>query len=178
MRRRAIVVAAVATVLAWAAVDLGACGDKYLKPGKGTRVRRYAAVHPASILVYKSTKATEDGVKFYRELLTRAGHTPVFLDHGASIANTVAGGKYDLVLTMYADAATVKSQLDAVAAKPDVLPILYQPTKALEAQAVREYPHLILPHKMYETDVIDQIDHLMERRLSAASGAVRPAKGH
>jgi hypothetical protein len=178
MRRRAMVIAAVAIALACVAVDLGACGDKYLKPGKGTRVRRYAAIHPASILVYKSATATADGVKFYQELLTSAGHTPVFVNHGASIASAVAAGKYDLILVMYADAAAVKSQLDSVAAKPDVLPILHKPPKALAAQAAREFPFLILPHEMDKYDALDQIEHLMERRLGAVSGAARPAKGN
>jgi len=177
MRRHLTVMAAVAAALVCTAVDLGACGDKYLKPGKGTRVRHYATIHPAAILVYKSANATADGVKFYQDLLTGAGHTPVFVNHGASIAQAAAAGKYDLVLTMYADAATVKAQLASISAKPDVLPILYKPTKDVAAQAAKEYPYLILPHDMDKYDALDQIDHLMDRRLKG-SAAARQAGGN
>lgn len=178
MRRRAIVIATAAAALACTAVDLGACGDKFLKVGQSTQVRRYAAIHRASILVYTPANATKAGVKFYEGLLKGAGHKPVVVKHGAAIAQVVAGGKYDLVIADYSDAATVKAQLQSILAKPDVLPILDGSSKALAAQAEKEYLFLIRPGSMTPFDALDEIEHAMERRLGGASSAPRTNKGH
>ena len=176
MRRRAMVIAAAAAALACTSVDLGACGDKYLSAGRGTRIRAYQSIHPATILLYRSAKSTPEGVKFYDELLRGAGHTPVFVKHGVSIADAVASRKYDLIIASYDDAGTLKAQLESVPTKPDLLPVLDKPTKAVAAQAARDYQFLLTPHKMTKYDALDQIDHVMERRLSSASTAARSAK--
>ena len=178
MRRQAVVIGAVSVALACTSIDLGACGDKYLKVGKGTRIRAYQSIHPASILVYRSAKSTAEGVKFYDELLRGAGHTPVFVKHGTPLADVFTGGKFDLVIADYADAQAVSIQLQPVAGRPDVLPILNQPTKATTAEAARQYQFLLTPGKMTKYDALDQIDHLMERRLANTAAAGRSTKGN
>jgi len=40
--------------------DLSACGDKFLRVGRSARFKGYAAVHPASILIYKSLTSTPE----------------------------------------------------------------------------------------------------------------------
>ena len=57
MLRRKLVVGVVAMVstmgtMALTSVDLGACGDKFLRPGRSGRWQNYAAMHPAAILLY------------------------------------------------------------------------------------------------------------------------------
>ena len=176
MRRRAMIIAAVAAALTSTSVDLGACGDKYLSAGRGTRIRAYQSIHPATILLYRSANSTAEGVKFYDELLRGAGHTPVFVKHGASIADVIASRKYDLIIASYDDAETVKAQLASAPTKPDVLPILYKPTKTVAAQAARDYQFLLTPDKMTKYDALDQIDHVMERRLSNGSTPARSTR--
>lgn len=176
MRRRAIVITTVAATLACTSVDLGACGDKFFKVGQSTQLRRYQAIHPASILVYKPASPDARGIREFEALLKGAGHKPVFVNYGAAIAQVVARGKYDLVLAHYADVATVKAQLQSLPATPDVLPILDARSKGLSAQAEREYQFLITPG-MTRLDALDQIEHVMERRLNGPSAAPS-RKGH
>jgi len=165
MRRRAIAIGVAAIVFACTSVDLGACGDKYTRVGQSTRLKRYAAIHPASILVYKPAKSSAAGVNFYKSLLTGAGHKPDFVNYGAQIDKKIAARKYDLILVHYADLPAVMAQLRALPGRPDIVPILDKESKGAAAQAERDYPFLIVPDRMDPLDALDQIDHAMERRL-------------
>src|SRR5438105_1116546 len=92
------------TVLSCASVDLGACGDKFLRVGRSARFRRYAAVHPAAILIYKPAHATRAGIDELKALLVQAGHRAEAIDTGTGIASALAAARYDLVIADYADA--------------------------------------------------------------------------
>ena len=63
MRRTFAVSLILIAMFAAGSVDLGACGDKFLRVGRSARFRRYAAVYPASILIYKPVDATPAGMK-------------------------------------------------------------------------------------------------------------------
>jgi hypothetical protein len=161
----ALVVAIAIAALACTSVDLGACGDKFLRVGRSARLKGYASIHPATILVYQPPNATDKRLKEFETLLKQAGHKPVFVPNGARLAAVVAGGKYDLVIADYGDAATIKEQLRSLPARPDVLPILDKPSKALLAQAEKEYHCLIKPQSMTKYDALEEIDHALDMRL-------------
>jgi hypothetical protein len=165
--RRAFVIGVIA-VLSCASVDLGACGDKFLRVGRSARFRRYAAVHPAAILIYTPAHATRAGIEELKALLMQAGHRAEAIDSGASIAGAVAASRYDLVIADYADAVRVRSALGTSPSKPEILPILYKPTEAVEAEAEQQYACLIKPHDMTKFDALAEIDRLMQRRLDAS----------
>jgi DNA-binding NtrC family response regulator len=169
--RRAFVVGLIAT-LATASVDLGACGDKFLRVGRSARFRRYAAVHPAAILILKPVHSTPAGIEELQALLKQAGHRPVAVDSGTNIASVLAAAQYDLVIADYADTGQIKSNLETASAKPAILPILYKPTKAVEAEADKQYAYLIKPHLMTKYDALAEIDRLMQLKLSGDSTAV------
>jgi len=173
MRRRAIAVAATAAVLFCISADLGACGDKFLRVGRSARFRRYAAVHPAAILIVKPVHATAAGIDEFKALLTQAGHRPVAIDSRADITSVLASAQYDLVIADYADAGQVRNTLQTASSKPAVLPILYKPTKAVEAEADKQYVCLIKPHAMTKYDALAEIDRLMGLKLSG--GLSQPA---
>ena len=61
MRRRVFIAGLIAATAA-GSIDLGACGDKFLRVGRSARFRRYAAVHPAAILIYSPRNATREGI--------------------------------------------------------------------------------------------------------------------
>ena len=174
MRRMfAIGLIAIATATA-GAVDLGACGDKFLRVGRSARFRRYAAAHPAAILIYKPTNSTAAGIQELTALLKRAGHRPVAIDRGTNISLALAAGQYDLIIADYADADRITSNFQAVTIKPELLPILFKPTKAVEAEADKQYVCLIKPHKMTKYDALAEIDRLMQlrpRALPAPTGS-------
>jgi len=161
--RRMFAIGLIAIVTA-GAVDLGACGDKFLRVGRSARFRRYAAAHPAAILIYKPVNSTPAGIGELTAMLKRAGHRPVAVDRGTNISVALANAQYDLVIADYADADRIKSNFQAAAIKPELLPILFKPTKAVEAEADKQYVCLIKPHKMTKYDALAEIDRLMQLR--------------
>jgi hypothetical protein len=167
--RRLFVVGVIAA-LAAGSVDLGACGDKFLRVGRSARFRRYAAVHPAAILIYKPVDSTPAGIEELKALLKRAGHRAVAVDRGTSIPLALASAQYDLIIANYADADRIKIDLQSSAIKPELLPILDKPSKAVEADARRQYACLIKLQTMTKYDALAEIDRLMQlkRGVSAA----------
>jgi hypothetical protein len=146
------------------AVDLGACGDKFLRLGRSARFRRYAAIYPAAILIYKPVNSTPAGIGELTAMLKRAGHRPLAVDRGTNIAAALVSAQYDLVIADYADAERIKSNLQAAAIKPALLPILFNVSQAIEAEAEKQYACLIKPHKMTKYDALAEIDRLMQLR--------------
>ena len=174
MLRHLLVVAVVATTLASDSADLSACGDKFLRIGRSERFRGYAAVHPSSILIYTPTDSTPAGIKDFESLLKRAGHKTLAVENGVRLSQVFAAAKYDVVIAAYADTGKIKEELQFVASKPGLLPILYKPTKAVAAEAEKEYHSLIKPDAMSKHDALAEIDRLMEVRLKGTAGADAP----
>ena len=75
MRRRLFIGGLLAMTLG-RSVDLGACGDKFLRVGRSARFRRYAAVHRVRILIYRPVQSTPAGINELTSALKRAGHKP------------------------------------------------------------------------------------------------------
>ena len=168
--RRSIVIGLIASLAAgW--VDLGACGDKFLRVGRSARFRRYAAVYPASVLIYTPVNATPAGIREFEALLKRAGHRPVAVISGTSIQRVVAAAQYDLIIADYADAARIRDDLQSLSSKPELLPILYKPSKALEAEAEKQYTYLIKPDAMTKYEALAEIDRVMQLKLNGASAS-------
>ena len=171
MLRHLFVVAVVATTLASGSADLSACGDKFLRIGRSERFRGYAAVHPSSILIYTPTSSTPGSIKDFEALLKRAGHKTLAVENGARLSQVFAAAKYDVVIADYADTIKIKEELQFVASKPGLLPILYKPTKAVAAEAAKEYHSLIVADAMSKHDALVEIDRLMELRLKGTAAA-------
>lgn len=169
--QRHVIVAAILVALATLAgsADVKACGDKFLRVGRSARFSGYAARRPASILIYASAKAKSEDIRTFQDLLKRAGHTTLAVTNGSSLPEVLAGARYDLVIAAYADAGRIKKQLESVPLRPDVLPFLDQPTKAVAAEAERSYPFLLNTSAMDKFDALAEIDRLMSQRAKAAA---------
>lgn len=173
MLRRVITLAAAAVILASATADVGACGDKFLRAGRSPRLRRYAALHQASILiVYAPARSKRSGVEEFEGWLKRAGHRPVAVETSAA-DQAFASGTYDVVIVDYADAAELEGRIDRSVmkgrAKPSLLPVLYKPTKTAEAAAAKAYQCLLRPDRMDKYRALEEIDRLMTLRLEAST---------
>ena len=168
---RFLAAVAVASLVAAATADLDACGDKFLRVGRSARFRRYAAVHPAAILIYAPADATPAGIKEFEAFLKRAGHRPVALANGADVSHALASSPYDLVIADYSDSSRIRADLRAVESKAGLLPILYKPAKVVAEQAEREFTCLIKPDAMTKYDALAEIDRLMELRNQATPAA-------
>jgi hypothetical protein len=171
--RRIVAVGILGAIVVSGTTDLGACGDKFLRIGRSGRFRGYAAVHPASILIYIPVKAEPSGIKALEDLLKRAGHTSRSVKNGASLPEAFEAAHFDLVIAAYADAGRIRSQLGALPSHPGLLPVLHNPTKTLAAEAAREYPFLLETHLMTAHDALAEIDDLMAERLKAGAVAAR-----
>lgn len=169
MYRRVILATLIGTFIAGLA-DLDACGDKFLRVGRSPRFRgAYAAVHPASILIYSPTTASRDGVKALETMLKRAGHRPQTVKAGTPIQPAITG-QFDLVIAAYVDVDRVQRELSSLPARPEVLPILYNVTNDTATEAAREYRHLLKPDAMNKAEALAEIDALMEARRHGTVG--------
>jgi DNA-binding NtrC family response regulator len=163
MRRRIFITGLIAATAA-GSIDLNACGDKFLRVGRSARFRRYAAVHPAAILIYMPRNATREGLDELKRLLKRAGHNTLALDRNASVSGALTSSRFDVVIADYLDADRLKNDLQSASSGAALLPILNAPDKAIETEAMRQYAFLITPHKMTKFDALVEIDRLMESR--------------
>ena len=170
MLQRALVVGILAAMFV-PPVELSACGDKFLRPGRSGRWQTYAAMHPAAILLYQSPTAKPEVMKAWQAMLKKAGHKSMVVRTGDDLTRTVAAAQYDVVIADYSEAARLNALLQAVPSKPGVLPFLNQPSPELVASAKRDYPQL-LSAKMDQHETLVTIDSLMEIRHKASLDAV------
>jgi len=169
MRRRVFITGLIAT--AAGSIDLDACGDKFLRVGRSARFRRYAAVHPAAILIYTPRNATRKGIDELKALLKRAGHNALVLERTASVSGALMASPVDVIIADYLDADRVKSDVQAASSSAVLLPILTTPGKAIETEAMQHFAFLIKPHAMAKFDALAEIDRLMESRIRGAAAA-------
>lgn len=171
MLRRIFVGGVVAAVLISLSPDLSACGDKFLRAGRSARFRRYAAVHPSSILLYAPAPAwTDKGVKDFEVMLQKAGHSPFTVRSGNGLTEALAARKYDLVIALYRDIVVIRTQLASVPAHPAVLPVLYRPNSRVASEAASAYRSVIRVDTMDKFQALETIDELLGRTLKGASG--------
>ncbi len=163
MLRRGLVLATL-TVLAVPALDLQACGDKFLRAGRSSRMNGYAAMYPATILLYPSATAKAQVVSKWQKMLKDAGHKAQVVGRSADLPAVVASGAYDLVITDYGSAARVRTEVMAARSQPGVLPVLADSSKTSTSRAQAEFEHYIDPD-MTPRETLAEIDHVMEVRL-------------
>ena len=168
MFRRVFVVgvAAMVSTMALTSVDLGACGDKFLRPGRSGRWQNYAAMHPAAIILYQSPTAKPEVIKAWQTMLRKAGHKSQVVQSGDDFTRAVTAGQYDVVIADYTDAARLSALLQAVPSKPGMLPFLNKPSRALVDEVKRSYQQL-LSAKMDQHETLVTIDSLMDLRQKA-----------
>jgi hypothetical protein len=172
MARLLCILVVTIVTIASSAVDLLACGDKFLRVGRSPRMRAYASVHPSAILVY-APRWTRHGIGDFEQMLKRAGHKPVTVTTRDALVQAFGATKYDVVITSYPDATTVKKELDALPAGPALLPIVYKASKAEAADAAASYTCVLKPEKMTAFQALEEIDHLLDLHLKARAPSAR-----
>ena len=75
MLGRRLFVGTLAAMMVAGSVDLTACGDKFFRPGKSARLKHYASIYPASILIVRPANANAKGLTDLQRLLKQGGHT-------------------------------------------------------------------------------------------------------
>lgn len=164
MPHRRSVIVTLSTLLVAGAIDLGACGDKFLRFGRSARYDKYAAVHPASILLYVPTGAKTSDVRDFETALKRAGHRPRAV-RGFEAFSAALAKECDIVIADYVDAERLKPHVVPARTHARLLPIVHDAKKQAMAEIRREYVH-VLKAGATERDVLVEIDRVMKARLS------------
>ena len=171
MRKSLVALAALFGVFIVSA-PVSACGDKLVLLGRGVRLQRMlASKHPAAILVYLnpgSGISAADREYQLRSLLKLAGHKPRAVTTAAELRTELDSGKYEVVLTDYSDAASLKKEIQASKASPSLIPVVYNPTADQRAEAGKQYSCLITPAKK-NYDLLHVVDQAMVSRAENSS---------
>lgn len=140
-----------------------ACGDKFLRVGRGARYQRgYVAVHPASLLlVARPGSPVAAALLELEPVLKRAGHKPVVVEDASAATRALSGGRFNLVLADIKDLPAVETAKKASGTTVDILPILDQPTPEARAAAEQGY-RCVAETPGKKAHVLAEIDDLME----------------
>lgn len=164
MLHRLMVLGVVAAVSTVASVDLSACGDKFLRIGRSSRLSGYAAVHPSTILFFVPGQSKPSAVKEFETTLKRAGHRFHAVTTIAAFSEALATGQVDIVIAGMNDAPRLRTDASAAPSRPEILPIVHEPSRAVLASMQEEYGHVLkLPVTKHEA--LAEIDRVMESRL-------------
>jgi hypothetical protein len=134
---------ALASVLLQPSNTALACGDKFVLVGRGVEFHRaYAAVYPASIVIYakpqgRAARAISDPQ--LQKDLKLSGHRVLLVENDGQLARALESDRPDLILTDVADAERLSRQAAGSLSKPTVLPVMYQPTKEEAAAIEKSY---------------------------------------
>jgi hypothetical protein len=143
--------------------DTQACGDKFLRVGRGARYQRsYVAVHPASLLLLaRPGSAVAASLRELEPALKRAGHKPVVVEDVSAVAPALSGTRFHIILADLKDLPSVDGAAKANGGRVDVLPFLDRPTSAARATAEQEY-RCVAETPGKKAEVLAEIDELME----------------
>ncbi len=103
-------------MLSVGAVDMLACGDKFLIAGRGTRYQRPKNARAASVLIYADpASAVTAALKKAKveSLLKLEGHRTTKVQTLQQLSTIVAGGRYDVILTANSDSDNVQRLVQA-----------------------------------------------------------------
>lgn len=124
MRMRRTVGLVVVVMLSVGAVEMLACGDKFLIAGRGTRYQRPKNARAASLLIYADpASAVAAALKKAKveSLLKLEGHRATKVQTLQELSTIVASGRYDVILTASSDAANVQRMIEA---SPDAATVI------------------------------------------------------
>ena len=129
--RRLWFVVAIAGVLAASAGALEACGDKFVRVGRGGRFQRgYVAVRPSSILVFVNPRSADAAtMRKLPATLKAAGHKATAVSNAEAFAAALQAARYDLVMGEADDLPSLAGAIAAVSPAPAVLPVVAGPAK-------------------------------------------------
>jgi hypothetical protein len=118
-----------------------ACGDKLLLASRDFPFfRPYAAIHPASVLIYVPKAAKSPGAGGgLASVLRRAGHDAQVVGDPPRLATTLQSGQVDIVLANIVDMPDVETASVGCPSHPVLLPVLFDPSAATLAAARTHY---------------------------------------
>jgi hypothetical protein len=147
-----------------------ACGDKLLLAGRDYPYSRgYAAIHPASIVIYlpKAAKSRDAGSGL-ASMLKRAGHDTQVIADATMLARSLHSGQVDVVLANIIDIPDAEAASSGVQMQPVLMPVLFDASAANLEAATRRYGYA-LKDRDTASRFLGTIDQAMASRPSHAS---------
>ena len=166
-------------VMAAGALDpLGACGDKYLNLGLGTRYHWSAKERRAAAILIYATPTSELS-KLLASLsvddaMKKAGYQPAFAGSSDQLEAALRGRKWDIVVIDGTDTDSVALRLPKAADAPHVLPVLTKPTKEELKRAEKTYD-VVLKTPSKNRAFVDALDDAMDVRAFELAEAGKAA---
>jgi len=169
MRSYAVISWIVSMAIMQGADGVQACGDKFLLVGRGVKFRQaYAAIYPASIVIYAQPHQSAAKAILDPKLqsgLKAAGHHITVAEDDRALTRMLESDRVDLVLTDIADADRIAKQAGAAPTHPNVLPVMFEPTKE-EAKAVETRYSCRLTSSDRPDRYLSAIDDAMKIRVA------------
>ena len=157
----------------WSAVGLFVVGSVTAafscpcRLGRGIRLdRAYTAPRPAWVLIYAGAQNSKSalGNAKLQATLKQTGHKIETVDNPTALEQELKSGKFDIVLTEYADALALAERVTAETMKAAIIPVMAKATKAQINAATKQFTYLVKsPGDAIEYLVM--IDQAMKARL-------------
>ena len=171
-------------VLASGAIDpLGACGDKYLNLGLGTRYHWSAKERRAAgILIYATPDSELSKLLAslsVHDAMKKVGYQPTFASSGDQLDAALRARSWDVVVVDGVDADTVAPRLRKAQGAPQVLPVLTKATKEDVKRAEKTYDVVLnapSKNRVFIDGVEDAMDVHAYERAEAARAAERSTR--
>jgi hypothetical protein len=178
MRKSLLLVLTLATIAPPGLTDANACGDKLLRIGRNFRFHKKAAKElPARMLIYTPPDSKTLPGRAATQIQTyfqEVGHKPLAVQNIDELDRALKSGQYDLILTDFADAATLQRKVEGSPSQTVILPVLYKRSKAEQAVAASQY-RVIVKNPREDGDFIDAIYSVMKSRATKRKALVADA---
>jgi hypothetical protein len=146
MRKHALAAILGVGILTVGGMPANGCGDKLLVLGRGIRLEALLGNRTAKILAYQH--AGTHGADLiadpeFQSALKNAGYQLRIVRDTEEIEVALRLGKYDLMISDFADASVIETTVQSTANTPALIPILYKPTKADLASVEKRYRYAL-----------------------------------
>lgn len=149
--------------------DANACGDKLLRIGRNFRHnQKFVKNRPARMLIYtppNSITLPGAAAAQIQDYFQKVGHKPLAVGNIEKLNEELKSGRYDLILTDFADAAALQRQVEASPSQTVVLPVLHKRSDAEKTAAARQY-RVLVKNPQDQMDFLAAIDKVMKYRAS------------
>jgi len=152
------------------------CGDKFVVLGRGVRFQAvHLSEHPASILIYMgpTSKIPAADREFQLQtMLKLAGHKPAAVTDSNDLEKALRSGQYDLVLVDLSDVGMLERETKGTTSKPEILPVVYNPSGKELADAEKRYSCVVKASKKSH-DLLAVIDEAMSGKIKGTGANCR-----
>ncbi len=178
MSRTLAVCALVALGLGSASAVVYACGDKLVVLGRGVRFERiHLARNPGAVLVFlnpDSNLARADEEFHLSASLELAGHAVQIVGSEAELERAWRSGGADVILADLGDANALWESMGSDGTAPEVVPVLYKPTREDLAQAERLSKCTSQAAKRKSRSLLNVVDELIGQRRKGEPAVCGP----